>query len=66
MVALTRDFHIFTSRLTANFSAVFFSTGYTAKTGHVCALFRLLIRHRNSTLSNSETTLLRLLKHFDS
>jgi len=55
MATLTRDFHVFTSRVTANFSAVFFSAGYIAKARHVGALFRPLIRHRNSILSNSDS-----------
>jgi hypothetical protein len=54
MVALTRDFHVFTSRVSASFSTVFFSAGYIAKTRYVRALFRLLIRHCNSILSNSD------------
>ena len=54
MVALTRDFHVFTSRVTTGFSAVFFSVGYIAKTWYVRAFFRFLIRHYNSVLSNSD------------
>ena len=66
MVALTRDFHVFTSRVSASFSAVFFSVAYIAKTWYVRALFGLLIRHCNSILSNSDlpapiTEALRLL-----
>jgi hypothetical protein len=52
MVALTCDFHVFTSGVTANFSAVFFSAGYMAKTRYVRALFGLLIRHYHSVLSS--------------
>jgi hypothetical protein len=59
MVALTRNFDVLTSRVTASFSAVFFSAGYIAKIRHVRALFGLLIRHYNSVLSNS-VRLLRL------
>jgi hypothetical protein len=54
MVALTRDFDVFTSRVTASFSAVFFPVAHIAKTRYVCALFGLLIRHCNSVLSNSD------------
>jgi hypothetical protein len=54
MVALTRDFHVFTSRVPASFSAVFFSAGYIAKTRYMRALFRFLIRHYQSVLSNSD------------
>jgi hypothetical protein len=54
MVALTRDFHVFTSRVTADFSAAFFSAGYIAKTRYVRALLGLLIRHYNSVLSSSD------------
>ena len=66
MVALTRDFDVFTSRVSASFSAVFFSAGYIAKIRHVRALFGLLIRHYHSVLSNSDqrapiTEALRLL-----
>ena len=64
-IALTRDFHVFTSRVTASFAAVFFSAGHIAKTRHVRALLGLLIRHYDSVLSNS-VCLLRLLKHCDS
>jgi hypothetical protein len=53
MVALTRDFHVFTSRVTADLSAVFFSARYTAKTWYARALFGLMIRHYYSVLSNS-------------
>src|SRR5271169_4083203 len=65
MVALTRDFDVFTSRVTASFSAVFFVAGHVAQTRDVRALFGLLIRHYDSVLSNS-VCLLRLLKHCDS
>jgi hypothetical protein len=66
MVALTRDFHVFTPRITANHSAVFFSAGYIAETRYVRTLSDLLIRHYNSVLSNSDlpapiTEALRLL-----
>jgi hypothetical protein len=54
MIALTRDFHVFTSRVSASFSAVFFSIAYIAKTRHVCTLFGLLIRHYSFRLSNSD------------
>src|ERR1700685_263507 len=53
MVALTRDLHVFTSRVSADLSAVFFSTGYLAKTRYVRTLCRLLIRHYHPVLSNS-------------
>jgi hypothetical protein len=45
MVALTRDFHVFASRVTTRFSAVFFSISHIAKAWYVRALFRLLIPH---------------------
>ena len=51
MVALSCDFHIFTSRVTTRFSAVFLSSRYIAKAWKVRALFRLLIRHYSSALS---------------
>jgi hypothetical protein len=35
MVALTRGFDVFPSRVTANFTAVFFSVGYVAKTWYM-------------------------------
>jgi hypothetical protein len=53
MVTLTRDFHVFTSRVTASLPAVFFSVTYITKAWYVRAFFRLLIRHCNSILSNS-------------
>ena len=45
MVALTRDFHVFASRVTARLSAVFFSITHIAKAWYVRALLRLTIRH---------------------
>jgi hypothetical protein len=45
MIALTRDFHIFASRLTADFSAVFFSIRHTAQARYVRTLFAILTRH---------------------
>ena len=51
MVALTRDFHVFASRVTTGISAVLFSIAYIAKAWDVRALFRLFIRHCNSVLS---------------
>jgi hypothetical protein len=53
MVALTRDFHVFTSRVTTSFSAVFVSVGYIAKTWYVRALFGPLISHFEFILSNA-------------
>jgi len=66
MVALTCDFHVFTSRVTTRLSAVFFSIGYIAKTWYVRAFFRLMIRHYDSVLSSSAHRFLRSLKHRDS
>ena len=62
MVALTCDFNVFPSRVTASFAAVFFSARYIAKTRYMRALFRFLIRHCDSVLSSSEIRLLRLLQ----
>ena len=45
MVALTRDFHVFASRVTADFSAVFFSIGHITQTWYVRAFVGPLIRH---------------------
>jgi hypothetical protein len=52
MIALTRDFHVFASRVTTRFSAVFFSISHIAKAWYVRALFRLLIPHWNSSFSS--------------
>jgi len=51
MIALTRDFHVFTSRVTTDFSAVFFSVRYVAQARYVRAFLALLIRHFGSGLS---------------
>jgi hypothetical protein len=48
MIALTCDFYVFASRVTARFSTVFFSISHIAKTWYVRALFCLLIRHKKS------------------
>ena len=48
MVALTRDFHVFASRVTADFSAVFFSICYITQTCYVRAFVGPLIRHFDS------------------
>jgi hypothetical protein len=53
MVALTRDFDVFASRVTTRISAVLFPIAYIAKAWDVRALFRLLIRHYNSVLSRA-------------
>jgi hypothetical protein len=53
MVALTRDFEVFASRVTTGFSAVFFSIRYIAQARYVRALFSLLIHHYDSVLSIS-------------
>jgi hypothetical protein len=45
MVALTRDFHVFASRVAARFSAVFFSNWYIAQARYVRALSHLFIYH---------------------
>jgi hypothetical protein len=50
MVALTRDFHVFASRVTTGFSAVFFSIRHIAQARYVRALLGLLIRHFGSSL----------------
>jgi hypothetical protein len=50
MAALTRDFHVFASRVTTGFSAVFFPVGHIAQTRYVRALLALLIRHFGSVL----------------
>jgi hypothetical protein len=51
MVTLTRDFYIAAARVTAHFSAVFFSIWYIAQARDVRALFYLFIRHYDSVLS---------------
>ncbi len=51
MVALTGDFHVFTSRVTTCFSAVLFSIRYIAEAWDVRALSCILIRHYDSILS---------------
>jgi hypothetical protein len=51
MVALTRDFHVFASRVTTRVSAVLFSIWYIAQAWYVRALSRLLIRHDSSVFS---------------
>jgi hypothetical protein len=51
MVAWTRDFHVFVSRVTTGFSAVFFSSRHIAQARYVRALLGLLIRHFVSVLS---------------
>ena len=53
MIALTRDFYVFASRVTTRFSTVFVSISHIAKTWYVRALFCLLIRHKKSFLSSS-------------
>ena len=63
MAALTRDLHVFASRVTTGFSAVFFSIRYIAQARYVRALPHHLIRHFGSFLSGS---LLRSLQHRNS
>jgi hypothetical protein len=60
MAALTRDLHVFASRVTTGFSAVFFSVRYIAQARYVRALPHHLIRHFGSFLSGS---LIRSLPH---
>jgi hypothetical protein len=50
MIALTRDFHIIAARITARFSAVFFSVCYVAQARYVRALFHLFVSHYGSFL----------------
>lgn len=45
MIALTRDFHVFASRVTTGFSAVFLSISYIAQARYVRALSYLFVRH---------------------
>jgi hypothetical protein len=45
MIALTGDFHIIAARITAGFSAVFFSVCYIAQARDVRALFHTFVRH---------------------
>ena len=52
MIALTCDFYVFASRVTARFSTVFFSISHIAKTWYVRAFVCLLIRHKKSILSS--------------
>ena len=51
MVALTRDFHVFASRVTTGFSAVFFSIRHIAQARYVRAFLGPLIRHFGSVPS---------------
>jgi hypothetical protein len=53
MIALTGDFYVFVSRVTTGFSAIFFTVGYIAQTGYVCALLSFLTRHYDSVLFTS-------------
>jgi hypothetical protein len=48
MVALTRNFHIVSTGITAGFAAVFFSSGYVAQARYVRAFFSLVICHYDS------------------
>ena len=43
MIALTRYFHVFISRVAAGLSAVLLSGWHIAKTRYVCALFGLVV-----------------------
>ena|ERR1700746_3292903 len=58
MVALTRDFHVFASRVTADFSAVFFSIWYITQTWHMRAFVHPLIRHSIPSLSQFNSPIL--------
>jgi hypothetical protein len=51
MIALTRDFHVFASRVTTGFSAVLFSFRHIAQARYMRALLSLLIRHFGPVLS---------------
>jgi len=51
MVALTRDFHVFASRVTTDFSTVFFSIRHIAQARYVRAFLGPLIRHFGSVPS---------------
>ena len=53
MIALTRDFYVFASRVTTGFSAVFFSIPNIAPARYVCALLAFLICHFGFFLSES-------------
>jgi len=53
MIALTRDFYVFASRVTTGFSAVFFSIPNIAQARYVCALLAFLICHFGFFLSES-------------
>jgi len=48
MVALTGDFHVFTSRFTTRVSAILLSISYVAKTWYVRAFSGGLSRHHQS------------------
>jgi len=65
MVALIRDFHVFTSRITASLSAVFISAGYIAKARHVRSLFGLSWFAITIPSFRIQICLLQLLKHSD-
>jgi hypothetical protein len=62
MVALTGDFNIVSTGITAGFAAVFFSSGYVAQARCVRALFSFLICHHDSF----PELLLRFAPHYDS
>src|SRR5579864_2975720 len=55
MVALTRDFHVFTSCVTTRLSAVLFSVWHIAKAWYVRALLSHLICHAISSFPVSLT-----------
>jgi hypothetical protein len=66
MLTLTCDFDVFTSRVTASFSAVFFSAGYIEEKHGMCAHF-FVSRFAITTPSfRIQPCLRRFLEHCDS
>jgi hypothetical protein len=57
MIALARDFHILTARVTTRFSAELFSIGHNAKAWEVRAHFLFWISHHDSVLLSPITFL---------
>ena len=66
MVALTRDFHVFTSRVAASFSAVFLSARYSHKDTVGARTFSSLDSPLQFRPFEFRSTCSDLLKHCDS
>jgi hypothetical protein len=57
VIALTRNLHVFASRIATSFSAVHFSIWYIAQAWNVRALLCFLLRHYDFALSVSSESL---------